>query len=144
MRVDDVARRCDSPDNHTSHLKREKEVRPEPAEFVDVGAGYPEAVEARTSEDELRDDEEEAEFRLEYSAVETRKPCGYGVGRRACDEEADDCADEGTSVHIACRYFVEEEGRFDHDGCEDDAHEDGPADEGALDEAGPEDAGVEK
>ena len=137
MRVDNVACACHRSNNHPCHLQRQEKVGPKPAILVRVVASYAEAIQARTTQDELGYDKEQPKLGLVDAAIQAGEPGRDGVRSYAGDEEANDGPDERTRVHVACRDLVEEQRRAQHNCGEHDAHEDGPANQRALDETGP-------
>lgn len=142
--VDDVQRGADGADDHAGHLEGEEEVRPEPAVAADLGGGDAEAVQTRAAADELGDDEDDAELRLVDALVPFRHVARGPVREQARHGEAEDGADKGAGVHVARLDLVEEEGRAEEDGGEDDADEHRPPDQHALNQGGPEDGRVQE
>lgn len=108
MSINDIQGRRHSTNDHPRNLEAEEEIRPEPSILGDVVTGDAEAVDAGAAKDELRDDEDDAEFRFVFAAVASSEHTSGPVGQHARDGKAQDRPDEGAPVQIAGPLFVEE------------------------------------
>lgn len=144
MRINNIKRARHRAHHHPHNLQTVEEHRPRPMILLQIRRHDTKPIQARTPQHELRDDKQDAEFRLVNAPISARHELGAPVRQRASNEEADQCADKGARVRVPALDFAPEVGRAEEDGGDEDADEDGPADERALDEAGPEDGGVEE
>lgn len=144
MRINDIKRARHRAHHHPHNLQTVEEHRPRPVVLQQIRRHDPEPVQARTPQHELRDHQNDAEFRLVDPPIAARHEFCAPVRQGARDQEADQGADEGARVGVPALDFAPEVGGAEEDGGDEDADEDGPADQRALDEAGPKNGWVEE
>lgn len=137
MRIDKIQSTGDCANDHSNDNQAEEKVQPEPAVAARVSSNHSEAVQACTTEDQLRDYEPDPKLRLVHAAISANQIPSAAICRKAGDDVAEDGADKGARVHVPSLLLVEEQRRAKQDGGNDNADQDGPSDEHALDHTSP-------
>lgn len=88
MRINHIQRRSHRPTNHARHLQRKEKIHPKPPIPRRLCARPPEPVQPRAAQDDLRNHEQHAKFRLVDAVIKPREELRRAVGYQAAEEEA--------------------------------------------------------